>query len=320
MKTRKRSINFVIDNSIIVMALSFIIYQLFYVWTGVSESMGVISINEWMSPFYIKVFSLLIVAFCCILWLQMIRMHKYMEGGQLDMLALLAIIFTLFPNFFNNIENAISLLCLTFTMNYLLQINKQHNILRWSFNSSVFLGITVLLFPPALFLLLFIWIMIGIIRPFELRDYVISIVGLLMPAFYLWTFSYLLNYQLTPFEIKFDLSEFYKSYKLSTILLYLALSMLFLIAVSRALSFRTKMVVHQRKQMQSVLLFSIISLTLVLLFQTSQQTVIFAAFPLSFFAAFFQQKMSYNWILKLLLLLLLLAYFWQSIFGNFPFL
>lgn len=320
MKGKQISISIIINALIVVGAFAYVVYQLFFGIESFPESTALIPLNSWFSPTAAKAFSIVIVALCLAVWLQIIKRHKFITGLQLSLSAFLLLILALNPSFLFNIENAVALLCLTLTISYILAINKQSSVLLPIFSAALFLGFSTLMFTPALLLLPFLWISIGILQPIEWRNYIITLVGFGFPFVYLFALTYLLELSLPAFQINLYTGILQQSFTLSAILLSIVIALFSLFSILRLFSHRTKMVVHQRKQMQVMLVFILFSLLLVFFSPAVKQTIVFAAFPLMIFYGFLQQQLSKKWIVQIILLLFFAAYIWEALFGNFPFL
>lgn len=81
-------------------------------------------------------------------------------------------------------------LCILFVTNQLLQLKQSLNTNKQLFNIGFVLMLAVLIQFSALFLVLFAFFALVILRPFNLREWMIMLVGLIMPLYILLVFLF----------------------------------------------------------------------------------------------------------------------------------
>lgn len=96
-------------------------------------------------------------------------------------------------------------LFLILALGQLLMIYNQKNVLKEVFNASLLIGVASLFYFPSLFLVVLIWSACLTIRPFEWRNYIVSLFGPILIGLWLATYYYL-NDQIPNLVLKY--SEF----------------------------------------------------------------------------------------------------------------
>ena len=153
-------------------------------------------------------------------------------------------------------------------------------------------------------MILILFISISTFRSFNFREYLIVIVGLLLPFFYSYSMSYLLGQSLN----KIDFGSISFSFHTAETINLTAIGILMLILLSiwatmKAFASRSKLIVRQRNQMSVILSFILIP-TLLSFFFPINLLLPFIAAPLSLLFLIFYQNYSMKWILDVFLLLL----------------
>ncbi len=72
----------------------------------------------------------------------------------------------------------------------MMQLSKEENPVVTIFNTSLYLGIASLFFPPLLYLFIIIWMAILMNRQMDLRNFLIVLTGLLLPFLFLFTWYF----------------------------------------------------------------------------------------------------------------------------------
>lgn len=65
-------------------------------------------------------------------------------------------------------------------------IYNQHEVHRQDFNAALLAGVAALIYLPSILLVLVLWTALIVIRTITVKDLIFSILGLLLPALYLW--------------------------------------------------------------------------------------------------------------------------------------
>lgn len=155
------------------------------------------------------------------------------------------------------------------------------------FNVGMIMGIVTLLYQPAVILILLVWLALFIMRPFRIQEWLINLLGITMPYYFLILVLYLTNQwewkKLQP-ELNFGLPAMPASLTLTISLVLLVLP--FIIGGFLVNANLNKMFIQVRKGWSLLLLFLIIS-TLIILVNGGNNYVnwLLCAVPLTAFHA-----------------------------------
>lgn len=106
-------------------------------------------------------------------------------------------------SFYSSIQNLSPSLCAGFFIIYALEVifdsySKEKNSYHF-FEAGIFLGIASLFYAKSIFFLPFIWVCSLILRPFFWREWIMPVVGMLLPYIFYTAISYLIGNN--PFKI-----------------------------------------------------------------------------------------------------------------------
>lgn len=188
------------------------------------------------------------------------------------------------------------LLILVFCYSF-LKIYNQANIQKLLFYASLVVSfLTFLSFVNAIILIAF-WLGVSIIRPFNIKDLLVSLIAFALPLLYyysglfIWDNS-LVEVSLTP-NMTFDLTIFEW-----IVIVFVLLTSL------HSISYRSKMIVHQRNQMSFMLLMLVVFVALTFIYD--KQFLILTSIPASLFLCNMYFSFEKKWILDGLALFVLL--------------
>jgi hypothetical protein len=193
----------------------------------------------------------------------------------------------------------------------LLRIHNQQSVVGLIFTASILASISsiVSIYYAAFFILVPVTVLL--LRSFKLKNFIILIVGFLLPYFYYLGIAYLFNYQVIADD--FQLLKI----KELTIGLTINFSLLLTISVISLLSmFYTlfkiqKLIVRQRNQIIIISLYLVISVALALLFDPIL-VLLPVAIAVSFFFGMFYQKLKRKWIMDSILILIWILSIWNN--------
>ena len=97
-----------------------------------------------------------------------------------------------------------SIILLLMAVNRILKMYHQKNVIRELFDASFLIGIAALLYYPIVLFVFSIWGFLTISRTFKLREYLIPIVGLMLPFYFLWVAFFYFDIQADFFKISLD--------------------------------------------------------------------------------------------------------------------
>lgn len=261
------------------------------------------SMNSFLGLFLLG-FSL----FLCCYWLMTFLNSKLKLVERLGTKAvMLYLAFILcFPFSLLNLSSLLASLLCFISLGLLLNIYNQKSVLSLLFWSSFLLGVASILFYPAALFFILVFATMTIFRPFEIRNIFISIIGFLLPLFYLNSIFYLFEIPIEYVNIrdkglKFIVFNDLSIYSTGRILLFTTVALL---SISVILN-RRKMVVRQQNQMLVLFLYLLFSFALKL-FISLELLVLLILPPIAFFILLFYQKLARKWILNIYLLLVFL--------------
>jgi hypothetical protein len=189
---------------------------------------------------------------------------------------------------------------------------RKDSALSETFNAGMLIGIASLLYLPALFLFLFIWVTLILFRPFIWQEYVVALLGLCLPWIYAFAYFFMhgtlssLTFHLLkgPFrekEILFPVSRPY-------IWLYIILGSVVLGALVRIVNSSQVMPLKTKKTFS--LLFWCFLLSGISIYPNSiigPPALLLTAIPLSVFVSNFFLQIRRAWVAEVLFSLMLLA-------------
>jgi hypothetical protein len=169
---------------------------------------------------------------------------------------------SLFTSWYALSAEMISVTILIFIIGMLCKLPNIPSAKKALFNIGLFLGVAVLIYFPSIIFILVVLMSISITRPFRLAEWIIFILGMIAPYYFLCAICYLFN------------SAAYKSFHIAgvhlpmlhlTVYEIIALSMVLITAIIGFIliqSNRRRLLVQSRKSWQILFLFLLISLIL----------------------------------------------------------
>ena len=188
------------------------------------------------------------------------------------------------------------------------------------FNAGMLIGLSALLYFPALILFLFVWITLIILRPFIWQEYAVSLLGFLLPLTYFVVYYFWIN-KLGPvwystlhnhLAVKHYLFHTSKAY----IWLYLVFGTIILASLFRLLSSTIVLPLKSKKGLSLLfwcLLLSAASMTVNP--DIGMSALKMTAIPLAVFTANFFIQIRKDWISEMLFTLMLLSILFVHLSG-----
>jgi hypothetical protein len=134
-----------------------------------------------------------------------IDLHKILPERN-NLVAFFYVIFcSIHPAFLYPNPVIVANLFLILALGQLLRVYNQKNVLKEVFNASMLVGVASLFYFPSLLLIFLIWAACIIIRPFEWRNYIVSLLGPIAIGLWLSTY-YFMNDRIPTLILKY--SEF----------------------------------------------------------------------------------------------------------------
>lgn len=185
-----------------------------------------------------------------------------------------------------------SLILLLMSVSRILKIYHQKNVIRELFDASFLIGLAALFYYPIVLFVISIWGFLTISRSFNLREFVIPLIGLLLPFYFLWVAFYY-------FEIQPDFFNLISTTEAKSMLfqvgltqrLYLVITAILLvfslIYLLRVLERSKVQVQHARKFLLLFFLNGVIVYWISLFFYPIIERALFIVLPLAMILPFF---------------------------------
>jgi hypothetical protein len=167
----------------------------------------------------------------------------------------------------------------------LLDSYKNESLTYNAFDASLLIGIASLFYFNASFLLLFIWTLLSVIRPFYWREYVFTIIGYGLPYFFYIGIGYLIDLNMSDFYNAIETSFTQKVLAIFTSSEYIFLGFLFIIlCISSQYIIKTmgSIKILARKSFNLFLFLFLLSLIMyIAIGSVTTEIIIISALPLS---------------------------------------
>jgi hypothetical protein len=194
------------DNRVWVLFLLPVFLGIYYLEIGILHpNLFLVKIRDqhdfWFAPIHwarplilLGQFGLILLNSIVLNWV--FNSHEFLDKNAF----LISLNYLIFSSFFVPFGNPEWILCAHFfsilALASFFQIRQNTDARKQIFNASLFLGIAALFEPYLLYLIAFVWWMIFSIRPFNFREWFLSVIGLLLPLSYWMLTSYLCAWQL----------------------------------------------------------------------------------------------------------------------------
>ena len=226
--------------------------------------------------------------------------HRFVEEGTIPFAAYYLVFISFFPTLVLQTELLLSSTFCLLMLYIILTIYNQASVMLLVFTASILLGLACILHYPFAVLLIILLMAISIFRSFEIREYLIAIIGVLLPFFYLYSIAYISGSEISVPDLHlFTLEREFISFSVGGGLLFL----LGFFSFTHVFISRSKLVVRQRNQVLITLSFIVITSVIAVL-SPSHEAIALLVAPLSFCFHIFYQHFSKKWILDLYLLIL----------------
>ena len=267
-------------------------FDTFYIESTFSNSLIYFSIN------------ILFLIAVIISWSRLITKYKLYEGSKKSVYLISVLGVAIFPDLVWRIDLVMTSFLIALLLNSFLGIYNQQNINKRVFWGAVSCGLSTLLFAPSFYFFIAFIVGISMIRPFNLKMYLVGFLGLLIPIFYAYSFGYVFEYKFTPLHIlganliAIDLNQFNVNHWTTFVLLF------FIGGFAYSLLKRAKLVVHTRNQISFIAILFVFSFLLFLL--NDHGVFLILLFPASFFISNMYHQFQKKWVLDIVLILFLI--------------
>lgn len=244
----------------------------------------------------------------CYLFIKINNAYRFVEYELSPFFFFLGIGFLIYPLSSLHITIFISLLLNLIALSVLMSVHNQPSVRTEIFTASSLVAIAAILFYPSFLFSLLVFSAIAILRPFQLKNYVLFIVSFCLPFLYLLAFAYLFNFNVNIQPIQLDLLDFHAPVFSIAYLPALLVGVVALVSSFKLYVSRSKFVVRQRNQLN--LLYIFIFLLLFIALKTGlSNLLLFILLPFALFFNYLHKKLSRKWIPEVLLLLIYFSAF-----------
>lgn len=185
------------------------------------------------------------------------------------------------------------------------------------FTASFFISAATFFYPFAIFLILFVWIGLVVLRPFNWREWAFTIIGLIIPFFLLDSYYYLLVSNIhivyNSFFDSFTVVNEKIQYKNPIIFLSIYLAFLMVLSSQYLLNtFQGKKILQRKAFTLFFWLFASTLAMYLIIPQTSAELVYFLAIPISYLLANYFVFIKSNFWGNILLITLFVLIIWNQ--------
>lgn len=210
-------------------------------------------------------------------------------------------------------------ICMMIGINHLLNSYRKTTAFAEVFEAGLWAGIASLFYFPALVFILFVWISILILRPFVWREWILALIGLVLPFIFTFIFYFLTDHLFEfvdeKIRLSFSVSSFSSKLSMPS---YIVISILgFLVLNSLASVFSLIGTKKQKSKNTLILLLWIVVLSIFMLFFCAPLSLFhfsIMAIPFSVFIChYFIYTKKERWS-GILFFILVVAIFYQQLF------
>ena len=272
---------------------------------------GIIHINFRLSKSIMLFLSLVLTYIIYQIILKIDLEHRYTEKSRFILALTFFLVLFSFPEILYHSNGFVVTLIIIISVKYLLKIHNQDSVLKLIFRASFLGSLASLIFFPVIIYLLVIFGSIAVFRPFNLKNYLLAIIAWSLPYFYLFSFSYLLDWNLDiPFKSVFNQSLLTMSnqrFALNTInyILNSGLVLLAIIALLANFSIKQNLILRKRIEL-SILFFSTILFAILSLLFGINSFLILSCSMGCIFIALYYHSFNKKWIIESIFIVLLL--------------
>lgn len=183
---------------------------------------------------------------------------------------------------------------------FFLRIYNQANIQKLMFYSSIAIALAVFLNLQNTLYLFVLWIGVSIVRSFNLRDLLVSLIAFTLPFIYYYAALFLTDSTIPALTMQWQpkISLDYSVYEI-------AFLVFMFVSLFHSWTCRNKMIVHQRNQMSFMV--SVFLLSFLLSVCYNKQFMLFMALPAAYFVSNMYDSIAKKWILDLIAVLALVS-------------
>lgn len=252
--------------------------------------------------FLLPILSFLILFFSLFQLSSLLRSYHFTADSRMEMLFLLSPFLIYFPDLFYRLDLVLFIFLLQRSLKLQFDVHTQINIKKEIALMALNMSIASLFFPKALLVALLLYLGILIQRGFYLKEFLIYLILLGLPYYFLFSFIYLFDW---PFLYKLDLA-FQRPDQFALTLSNLNLLLLSLLSfylLLRSISINSRAVLRSKAQFRNFYNLTLVAI-FVLIFLSHVEGVAILCLPL--FAIFAQvyPHLKKKWVYESILILL----------------
>lgn len=260
---------------------------------------------------WLSIACVILTMICAYIVFQMNKIHRITVSHSISFVLFTAIGFTSFLTSNISILELTAALLALVSLSITLRIHNQNSVLGLLLLSSFLLGVATVFFYPSVLLLLTVLLTVAFFRPFEIRNYLVILVGFTLTAFYVLCFSFLFNWDLQLIKPDFSKWTSIALAEMSTVAVFI-FSLITLMSSFVMFSKRSKFIVRQRNQLVVISIYILIQIALSLTFRSEAFWISLA--PLfSLIILYYYKSLSRKWIFDMLLLLFVFLLTWLKL-------
>lgn len=269
------------------------------------------------SSTYQTIATVLLLIINLIFLVQLNSRYRLLENRTTTYIFLFAIFSSFLPHFMQFNPVLCASICLLYAIISLFKLYKNERELRAVFEAGVCISLASLFYAPALFLLLFAFAAIFTLVPFNWRQWLLTLCGMLLPYAILFSITFLTDstaHTLASIIESFTSKPLHYELTLFTYTAIAIIAFIFILSSFYALSGRIKKVMLKRYYFLLFTLMVYVVLIYFLIPSAGIEFFVFALVPLSIFIAQYIaefRRLVFSELVLLLIVLLKIAYFFQ---------
>lgn len=236
-----------------------------------------------------------------------IQGHKIPEHQKLPLFAYSMLYFLYIDPSESAVEASVGVLFLLMGIHQLFTIHQQNSIQLPVFVAALCFGLAPLFSFYLILYAVLPFVALLFFRPFNFKEQLICLVGVLLPIYYYYGLSFVFEHQVPTvwWNNQFpSLSLFHQNpYRISSIFLF---AVLLLISISATLKSQSKLIVRNRNQITVLFSFFVLSLVQIILFSDSLLSLLLMVLSSSVFYPWLVKRAKKTWLSSLPLLLIIL--------------
>lgn len=303
----------------IISSLIFVFLGSVFFWFSVNGTLLVNSAGDYSlleiilneNKMILKVLFLILTLICSYTVYSFNKLHRFIESSSLPFILFTSMGYLACTGDSVSITTTTAIMLSVLALSFILRIHNQSSILGILLLTSLLIGTATILFYPAIILYATVLLTIAFFRPFEVRNYIVVTVGLLLTGFYLFCFIYLFgwSFQFSNIEVfNFGAIQVFET-GFIPLILFLLFSLL---GAMKMFSDRSKFIVRQRNQLIVISIYILSQFALMLLLGITEFFITLVPIA-SIFLVYYYKMSGRRWIIDIISLLFIVSLFWLKL-------